>query len=270
MNYLPTNHTFAICAYGTCSFLEECIQSLLTQSVRTKIIMCTSTPNDHISSLSAKYDIPLYVNKKSEGIVADWNFAYQSANTSLVTLAHQDDIYEQDYAKMVLESVNHGGPAQIAFTDYYEIQDGKRVDSSQFINLKIKKLMLSPFRLQSLQSWKWLRRRILSLGNPIGCPSVTYVKDNLPDPVFDSEFGSNIDWMTWEKLSRRDGRFLYIPCTLMGHRMYPASTTVKMINTDSLRSKEDLAMLRRFWPEPIAKIIWKLYTRSQKQRLEKV
>ena len=127
--------------------------------------------------------------------------------------------------------------------------------------------MLSPFRIQSFQSWKWLRRRILSLGNPIGCPSVTYVKENLPETVFDAAFGSNIDWLAWEKLSKRDGRFLYIPHTLMGHRMSSDSTTVKMIN-NSARTKEDLEMFRRFWPEPIARLIVRFYARSQKERIE--
>ena len=270
MDYLPTNHTFAVCAYGSCSCLEDCIKSFVAQSVPSRIIVCTSTPNKHISELARKYDVPLYINKDSGNIVTDWNFAYHAADTALVTLAHQDDIYEPDYTRMILENLNRGGATQIAFTKYYEIQDGKRVDSSQFINLKIKELMLSPLRIEAFQSWKWLRRRILSLGNPIGCPSVTYVKANLPETVFDADFGSNIDWTTWEKLSRRNGRFLYVPYALMGHRMYAESTTVKMINDNSARAKEDFEMLRRFWPEPIAKLIWKLYTRSQKQRIKKV
>lgn len=270
MDYLPSNHTFAVCAYGSCSYLEDCIKSLIAQSVPTRVIICTSTPNEHISGLASRYNVPLYINKEPGNIVTDWNFAYHSADTALVTLAHQDDIYEPDYTRMILENLNRGGATQIAFTKYYEIQDGKRVDSSQFINLKIKELMLSPFRIEAFQSWKWLRRRILSLGNPIGCPSVTYVKANLPETVFDADFGSNIDWTTWEKLSRRNGRFLYVPYALMGHRMYAESTTVKMINDNSARSREDLAMLRSFWPAPIAKLIWKFYTRSQKQRIDKV
>lgn len=267
MKYLPKDHSYAVCAYGQCLYLEDCIKSLLAQSVPTKVIVCTSTPNDGILALAEKYNLPLYVNEVPGNIATDWNFAYHSTDTPLVTLAHQDDIYESDYTEKILEYLNKGTAAQIAFTNYYEIQDGKRVDSSQFINLRIKELMLSPFRIQSFQSWKWLRRRILSLGNPIGCPSVTYVKENLPETVFDAAFGSNIDWLAWEKLSKRDGRFLYIPHTLMGHRMSSDSTTVKMIN-NSARTKEDLEMFRRFWPEPIARLIVRFYARSQKERIE--
>ena len=201
MEYLPTNHTFAVCAYGVCSYLEECIRSLTKQKVPTNIILCTSTPSPYIQDLADKYKIPVYAREGKSDIQDDWNFAYDTAKTQYVTIAHQDDIYEPDYTKMILENLNAGGKTQIVFTKYYEIQNGRRVDSSEFINLRIKELLLSPLRVQAFQSWKWLRRRILSLGNPIGCPSVTYVKDNLPDPVFDSTFGSNIDWLTWEKLS---------------------------------------------------------------------
>lgn len=44
MDYLPTNHTFAVCAYGACSYLEDCIKSLLAQSVPSRVVVCTSTP----------------------------------------------------------------------------------------------------------------------------------------------------------------------------------------------------------------------------------
>ncbi|MDO4174255.1 MAG: glycosyltransferase [Eubacteriales bacterium] len=268
MKYFPDDHTFAVCAYKESPYLEDCICSLLRQSVRSHIILCTSTPNQHIEHLAKQYNIMLYVNQESQGIASDWNFAYHAASTSLVTLAHQDDIYEPDYAKEIISQLNCGGMTQIAFTDYYEIQNGKRVDSKQFVNLRIKKILLAPMRIRMLQSNIWVRRRILSLGNPIGCPSVTYVKDHLPDMVFDPGFASNIDWMAWEQLSKRKGRFLYVPRTLMGHRMYADSTTVKMINTDGQRTKEDYEMLKRFWPKPIASVICKMYAKSQNQRMD--
>lgn len=42
------NHTFVICAYKESKYLEECIESLEKQIVKSNIIMCTSTPNDYI------------------------------------------------------------------------------------------------------------------------------------------------------------------------------------------------------------------------------
>lgn len=266
MKYTAKDHTFAICAYKESIYLEKCVCSLRQQSVKSNIIMCTSTPNEHIQDLSHKYDIPLFINPLKAGITSDWNFAYSCADTELVTLAHQDDIYDPKFTAKVLQSLNTKGMSQITFTDYDEIQNDKRITSKEFLNLRIKKILLAPLRIRRLQDNIWIRRRILSLGNPIACPSVTYVKKNLPEIVFEAEFASNVDWLAWEKLSRRKGRFLYIPETLMAHRMYEDSTTMKMIREENSRTKEDLQMLKRFWPKPLAHILCALYSQSQRTR----
>ena len=52
------NHTFVLCAYKESQFLEECVQSLLAQTVKSKILISTSTPNDHIKGIAEKYNLP--------------------------------------------------------------------------------------------------------------------------------------------------------------------------------------------------------------------
>ena len=84
-------HTFAVCAYGESPYLEECVQSLLAQKVRTRILIATSTPNSYIYGIGEKYGIPVHINHGEKGLAGDWNFAYSCATTPLVTLAHQDD-----------------------------------------------------------------------------------------------------------------------------------------------------------------------------------
>ena len=95
------DHTFAICAYKESPYLEECILSLKNQTVKSNIIMATSTPNEWIQGLAEKYEIPLYINTGEGGIAQDWNFAYRQAKTDYITIAHQDDIYEPNYLKMI-------------------------------------------------------------------------------------------------------------------------------------------------------------------------
>lgn len=56
-------HTFVICAYRESPYLEDCIRSLRAQTVKSRIIMVTSTPNDFIQGLAGKYQIPCYVNE---------------------------------------------------------------------------------------------------------------------------------------------------------------------------------------------------------------
>ena len=62
------NHTFVICAYKESKYLEECIESLEKQIVKSNIMMCTSTPNDYIKNMAQKYNIPLYINEGESGI----------------------------------------------------------------------------------------------------------------------------------------------------------------------------------------------------------
>ena len=57
------NHTFAICAYKESAYLEKCIKSLKNQTIKSNIILVTSTPNDFLEEISKKYNLPYYINK---------------------------------------------------------------------------------------------------------------------------------------------------------------------------------------------------------------
>ena len=94
---LSTNHTFAVCAYKESPYLEACIRSLVGQTQKTNIIVCTSTPCRYIEDLAKKYDLPYFVREGKSDIQDDWNFAFDSAETDYVTIAHQDDVYSKHY-----------------------------------------------------------------------------------------------------------------------------------------------------------------------------
>ena len=95
-------HTFAICAYKESPYLEEAIKSIVNQDVKTNYIIGTSTPNNYIEKLAKKYKIKYYVRDGKSDIQDDWNFIYNKANTELVTVAHQDDIYDKNNTKEIL------------------------------------------------------------------------------------------------------------------------------------------------------------------------
>ncbi len=263
MNYTPSDHTFAVMAYGESEYLEDCLQSLLHQTVCGRIILCTSTPNRHIQSLSKELGLPLFINKGKSGIARDWHFAYRCAETPLVTLTHQDDLYEKDFLEKTIRALSREKTPLIAFTDYYEIRNGEHVDSSQNRNLKIKECMLLPLRITAFQKSRFVRRRILSFGNPVCCPSVTYVKENLPARLFSDRYQAALDWQAWERISRLEGSFCYLPEALMGHRIHKGSTTTQVIGEGRNRSGEDLEMFRMFWPECIARKLNRFYSTSQ-------
>lgn len=259
-HFKATDYTFVICAYKESPYLEACICSLKHQQLPVNIILVTSTPNSHIETLVQKYKLEYHINTGKSGIAEDWNFGLHTAKSKIVTIAHQDDIYEPTFAQKTLAEINRHTHPLIAFTDYGEIRNDTRVTSNRLLN--IKRIMLFPMRNRKLQEMRFIRRRILSFGSPICCPSVTFVKENLPETIFTSGYRSDVDWQAWERLSRLKGAFVYCKDILMFHRIHEDSETTAII-ADNDRTKEDFDMLCMFWPKRIAGIIEYFYRKGE-------
>ena len=152
-------------------------------------------------------------------------------------------------------------PILIVFSDYYEIREEGKVYSNT--NLKIKRILLFPLRSRFLASTKFGKRLSLRFGNAISCPAVTFDKDNInTNDIFKCDFVCDVDWYAWEKLSKKSGKFTFIKKPLMGHRVHEDSTTTEIIN-GRIRTKEDLIMFQKFWPNFIAKFINKFYVKAE-------
>ena len=253
------NHTFVVCAYKESKYLEECIKSLLEQTIKSNIIIATATPNNHIEKLAKKYNLKLFINDEKPGIGTDWNYGVSQTNTDYVTVAHQDDIYKKNYLEEIIKCLNKNKDFVIAFTKYKEIKNDKEIDLT--VNLKIKEFMLWPFKF--FNKSKWVKRRILSLGSPICCPSVTINKKIVGNLPYKTELKCNLDWDTWVEFIKYKGRFLYIPKYLMCHRIHEESETSNLIE-NNIRLEEDFYMFRKFWPKPIAKFLVSKYKKALK------
>lgn len=253
-------HTFVILAYQESPFLEDCIKSVLNQTFRSQVLIATTTPNHHIKSLAQKYKLSI-IEGTHTSIGDDFDFAIHTATTPLVTIAHQDDIYDKHYSEHVIDVYKKHPSSSIIFSDYYEIRHNTKVYTNTL--LKIKRILLTPARIKNTLKTKHFKRFILRFGNAIGCPTVTFVTKNCPKTIFKSDFKCNVDWHAWEKLSKQKGAFTYIDKPLMGHRISESSTTTDIIN-QGIRTKEDYKIFKRFWPKPIAKTLTKLYQKSEK------
>ena len=258
-------HTFVVLAYKESEHLETCIKSVLNQKYKSKVVIATSTPNKYISKYAKKYKLDIYENKGKKGIGNDFDFASNCVKSELITIAHQDDIYDYEYSRSVVDLYKKYPKSSIIFTDYYEIKGNKKVYSNK--NLKIKRVLLLPLRLKIFSKYKLFKRWVLRFGNAISCPAVTYIQKNVPKKKFDIDMKCDIDWYAWEKLSKLKGNFIFVPKKLMGHRIEEATTTTQIIN-DGIRTKEDLEILKKFWPTGIAKIINKLYKNSEKSNFD--
>lgn len=252
-------HMFVVCAYRESTYLETCIRSLLAQTEKTEIVIITSTPNKFIEDTASKYDLHVIVNSgNKKGIGYDFDFALQTGNANYITIAHQDDTYEPEFVKKVLEKADDS--TIIAFTDYHEERETGIVRTNT--NLKIKRLLLGPLKIKMFQKSKFVRRRILGIGNAICCPAVTFRKEAITLPLFANDFKSNVDWYAWEQLSKLKGKFVYISEDLMMHRVHEESTTTEIIK-ERTRTKEDYMMFCCFWPRWIARLLTKAYSKSE-------
>ncbi len=259
--YTEKDHTFVICAYKENPHLEETIQSLVNQTVKSNIILSTSTPNLFLEEMCEKYQIRMVINPERKGAGADWNYGYNHAETEFVTVAHQDDYYESDFLEKTLAYANRCRDIILLYTDYYELRIDKKVTKNTL--LRVKQWMNAPLKWRIFYHSKFIRRRSLSLGDAICCPAVTYHKALIGESPFDTKYINSCDYKTLVDLSKRKGAFVYIPLQLVAHRIYPDSATTRNLS-ENIRQKEDFEILCDFWPKWIARLINRVYAVSEK------
>lgn len=262
-------HTFVICAYKESPYLRECVASLKQQSVTSNIILATSTPSPTLRALCEEEAITYLVREGTPGIAPDWNFALSCADTPYVTIAHQDDIYYADYTKQILKAVSGRSDALIAFSKYAELRN--KMVAKKGLNMRIKEIILAPLLLKGGAKSTFFKRWCIRFGNAICCPTVTYCMEPIRKyldcigqrEMFRTHFRSNLDWETWELLSRCPGSFLYVSQPLMSHRIHEDSETSATI-ADHERGTEDYEMFQKFWPGWISKWLSGFYGASEK------
>lgn len=259
--YTSQDHTFVICAYKENPHIEDTIKSLQNQTVKSHIILSTSTPNEFLENICKKYEISMYVNPERKGAGADWNYGYMQAKTELITVAHQDDFYEPDYTEEILKYANLRDDTLIIFSDYYEFRIEEKVTSNKI--MRIKRIMNAPLTRKMFYGSKFMRRLGLSLGDAICCPAVTYVKKNVGDNPFDTKYINSCDYKTLVDIAKKKGAFICIPKQLVAHRIYPESATSLNLS-ENIRQKEDFEIFCEFWPKPIARLINRVYATSEK------
>ena len=101
------------------------------------------------------------------------------------------------------------------------------------------------------------------MGDPICCPSVTFVKDRLPEKVFTFGYRSDVDWQAGAAVTSERFFCVYVNSPLMYHRIHEDSETSKVLG-DHARMQEDFEMFCRFWPKPVAKLLVKAYGSAEK------
>jgi hypothetical protein len=252
------DHTFVIPVYLAAPNLSTLVDSLRAQAgSRSEIVLTSSTPSAELDAFAERRALPLYINSQHIDIAADWNFALAAAQTELVTIAHQDDYFAPPYVAR-LSGVLHRYPGGLlAFCDYSEHTSlGARQTN---INLRIKRMLRQrAFNARECITETRDKVRLLSIGNPICCPSVMLNRSALPDFSFPGGFQTNLDWMAWLDLARRPGGFVYVREKLVSKGVHSESETTATI-ANRAREREDRAIFDILWPRPVAAALALLY-----------
>lgn len=252
------DHAFVIPVYRAAPRLEALVASLKTQvAVRSEILLTTSTPSTDLQAFATRHALRLHVNPRRLDIAADWNFALSMAQAPLVTLAHQDDLFSPSYTVELADALHRHHGTLLAFCDYSEhTPAGARPLNP---NLRIKRLLCRyAFGHQECLSEMHRKLRLLSLGNPICCPSVMFDRRALGDFQFPTGFRTNLDWKAWVELSRRPGGFVYVRKSLLSKGIHGGSETTATI-ANRARQREDRQLFECFWPRPLAAVLAAIY-----------
>ena len=252
-----TDHTFAVLAYKSSPYLEECIKSVLAQTVKSTVYISTSTPNEHIFNIGKQYGIAIKVNEQKPGIATDWQFALDNCDTQYVTLAHQDDLYYEQYAELLLKKIDS---SLIAFCNYEEIIDDEQTRRyTEMLNTK--RLLLWPFLFKNPIYSTALKKMILRFGSSICCPSVMYNMKMCGNFKFDGNYKNDLDWDAWLRLTNLKGGFSYSRKVLMAHRIHEDSETTHQIASCG-RANEDRELFGRMWGERMTDFLCRHYSKS--------
>ena len=233
-------HTFVILAHNESDDLEECIKSVLNQSVKSNVVVATSTPNDYIIDLASKYALGVLVNEDESNKGNDYNFAINSCNTKLVTIAHQDDLYDRNYTKEILNCYKKNKDATIIFTNNYEIKDDKKIKNSK--ELFYKRFFLFPLKYSFFQNKKYFKIRALRRNKYICTSSITFNKKNINHDLFPTNLKYDNDWQGLLDLANIDSKFVYLKEKLVGYRK-----DNKDFNID--KEKDDMNIRKSLYPK---------------------
>jgi len=252
------DHTFVIPVYRAAPNLAALVATLRAQrNESSEIALTSSTPSPELAEFARQHALPLHLNPERIDIAADWNFALAAARTPLVTLAHQDDLFDPEYVTRLADALRRHPRAVIAFSDYCEHtpQGGRAMN----LNLRIKRaLTRRAFGAGEYLSEPRAKMRLLAFGNPICCPSVMFNRTALGAFNFPAGLQTNLDWMAWLQLARQPGGFVYVREPLVSKGVHSASATTLTI-ANRAREREDRALFDAIWPRPVAAALATVY-----------
>ena len=115
--------------YGVEKYLPECVDSLLAQTYRNlEIILVDDASPDHCGTICDSYaarDSQVRViHKKNGGAASARNAGLDAARGEYICFVDSDDVVEEDYVEILLETLGDGDMAMCGF--YFLSPSGSR------------------------------------------------------------------------------------------------------------------------------------------------
>ena len=177
----------------------------------------------------------------------------------LVTIAHQDDCYHEDYSLAVCHAYRSFPDGSLIFTQAEDINsEGEKIPN---VSERIKRILRLPYCFTKKTNRLSYKLLPLSFGNSIPCPSCTYVMEKTPEFLFDNKSKFVTDWRAFLRLAKGEGRFLYVKKPLLYYRRHPSSETRKQMK-DNRRRKEEREVLQSIHGKLLGGILSFAYSAS--------
>ena len=79
--------------------------------------------------------------------------------------------------------------------------------------------------------------------------------------MFRSDMEFALDWDNLYELAMKPGRFICSEMPLMAYRVHDGATTKACIE-DQRRSRDEIAMFRKMWPEWMVRVLMRYYRKA--------
>ena len=229
--------------YNSEKYVEKCICSVMAQTLpELEIIIINDGSIDEsgkiLRKLAQKDSRIILLEQENKGVAAARNLGVEKATGKYLTFVDGDDYLQEDYIEKMYSLAEKETLDMVICGLTYVDEGGKELNK------------IIPGVYKRLENEEWTFR--------ISAVCSHLYKRELWEK-YDVKFQSG---ERGEVLSRRKGEFAYTAKAGMEHRIHQESTTSELIEENGRRA-EDLYMFRKFWPGWIAKMIERVYQKSE-------
>ncbi|WP_237227538.1 glycosyltransferase [Rubinisphaera sp. JC750] len=241
----PMSLTFTIPFYRQFAYLQRAVESVRGQSSSDWELIISADgglvpeAEEYIGSLDDPR-IRYSATATPLGMVGNWNRCLNLAAGEFVTLLHDDDELEPDYAERMLH-VAHEFPEASAYfcrTKIIDKQGDERFSFPDYYKSFLRPAAKQPVSLSGESAAAALMR-----GNFIFCPTLMFRRDRLGEQRFDDRWRMVQDLDFIVRLLLKDQHLVQVPDILYRYRRHRENAT-ETYSADLSRFDEEWALLQ--------------------------